>query len=396
MANIQVRNIATGQVLSIPEDQVPFMSAQWKVVKAAPVAPAPAATANTPNNNPTSNTGTISVTKNGTTMQIDPANLSIWTSAGWTQTGGTSAPVAPATPTPAAPATSLPFKTGLSSVQQNSIITLVANKPDSSTWTATDKANWNYATNNAPLPTKQGGTTPDTTPPATPQPAASSASTGQEQVKYNYKPQDAIIDEVVNLAGADATEEEILAALDKLKASTIDPYFNQVIDQYKQQVAQEVSRQAEDRVKQLDIERFNALKNIENTKKSLEASGMTFTGQGIQQLGAASAYPASPSAEVPKMTPEQMGLEGDVNYANRVVAESSRQAYARNQQDLAAAALARLGSANMGGLNFPTTSPTGQNIVGGIEYQRRNAILSGYGNLANQKGALTDYQKLFY
>jgi len=358
MANIQVKNTATGQVLSIPEDQVPYMSAQWKVVKAAPVAPTiPAPQMQNAAPARTGTTGTpITIYKQGSSMQIMPSDLGYWQGQGWSQTAGTpSATNQPSTTQPAVSSAS----TGASTGDQTTL-------PAGYSYNPSLPAGYVQGPNNSIVP------------------ISSLASSNT------------IADVVAETAGADATEEEILAALDKLKAGTIDPYYNQVIDQYKQQVAQEVSRKAEDRVKQLDIERFNALKNVENTKKSLEASGMTFTGQGIQQLGAASAYPASPSAEVPKMTPEQMGLEGDVNYANRVVAESSQQTYARNQQDLAAAALARLGSANMGGLNFPTTSPTGQNIVGDIEYQRRNAILSGYGNIANQKGALTDYQKLFY
>lgn len=45
---------------------------------------------------------------------------------------------------------SIPFKSGLTTAQQNSISTLTQ-KPTAQ-WTATDKANWNYATNNAVLP----------------------------------------------------------------------------------------------------------------------------------------------------------------------------------------------------------------------------------------------------
>jgi hypothetical protein len=44
MANVKVKNSATGQVLEIPSDQVPFMSSQWSVVQSnAPDAPPPLA-----------------------------------------------------------------------------------------------------------------------------------------------------------------------------------------------------------------------------------------------------------------------------------------------------------------------------------------------------------------
>jgi len=48
------------------------------------------------------------------------------------------------------------FKTGLTDAQKQSIQFLAANKP-SSQWTDEDKKNWNYATNNQPLPQTGGG-----------------------------------------------------------------------------------------------------------------------------------------------------------------------------------------------------------------------------------------------
>lgn len=94
----------------------------------------------------------------------------------------TPTPAAPApapTPSPApsftppmapAPASSqVPFKTGLSTTQQQSITNLLAARPDSTKWSATDWANWNYATNNAKPPT------PATPAPAAPAPVAPAA-----------------------------------------------------------------------------------------------------------------------------------------------------------------------------------------------------------------------------
>ena len=46
----------------------------------------------------------------------------------------------------------IPFKEGLTPEQRASITNLLNNRPDSGTWTPTDISNWNYATNNAPLP----------------------------------------------------------------------------------------------------------------------------------------------------------------------------------------------------------------------------------------------------
>lgn len=53
----------------------------------------------------------------------------------------------------------IPFKTGLTAAQQQSITNLVAARPTSQ-WTDIDKRNWAYATNNAPLPAPAAPTPP--------------------------------------------------------------------------------------------------------------------------------------------------------------------------------------------------------------------------------------------
>lgn len=74
------------------------------------------------------------------------------------------APVLPATSTEQMPrvaqqsvpqkqtAPTIPFRAGLTNAQKQSISTLIAARP-SSAWNATDIRNWQFATNNAPLPT---------------------------------------------------------------------------------------------------------------------------------------------------------------------------------------------------------------------------------------------------
>ena len=62
----------------------------------------------------------------------------------------------------------IPFKAGLDPAQQASIQKLLSNRPDTGTWTPTDIANWNYATNNAPLP-GGGATTINATDALTPE-----------------------------------------------------------------------------------------------------------------------------------------------------------------------------------------------------------------------------------
>ena len=72
------------------------------------------------------------------------------------------------TPTPTTPTTAatsqgqlnIPFKAGLNPTQQSSITNLLLNKPVVK-WNDTDIKNWEYATNNAPLPWKQSLPAPD-------------------------------------------------------------------------------------------------------------------------------------------------------------------------------------------------------------------------------------------
>lgn len=57
----------------------------------------------------------------------------------------------------------IPFIAGLSDSQKSSILSLSQNKP-SDQWTATDLKNWNYATNNAPLPQAKTQSNTNTSP----------------------------------------------------------------------------------------------------------------------------------------------------------------------------------------------------------------------------------------
>lgn len=67
-------------------------------------------------------------------------------------------PTTPTTPTTSN--TYIPFRSGLTDAQKESI-TALTTKPVSQ-WSKTDKDNWNWATNNASLPTEEQATTPTT------------------------------------------------------------------------------------------------------------------------------------------------------------------------------------------------------------------------------------------
>ena len=116
-------------------------------------APSPITGATTPT---TSTTASATQTATTTTPPAAPTGVNTYGAGTYVNGQPTTTPQAPATapaaPTsPASPAApSIPFKTGLSAAQQQSIVNL--SKKPIAQWTATDRQNWSYATNNAPLP----------------------------------------------------------------------------------------------------------------------------------------------------------------------------------------------------------------------------------------------------
>jgi len=218
---------------------------------------------------------------------------------------------------------------------------------------------------------------------------------------------DPLIDTVVEAVGdVNASDEEILAALEKLKTGQIDPYYKQLISQAQADVTQQINRTYEDRIRQLQTESYNLAENIRGAQKSLEASGMTFSGEAIKQLGSLSAFaqptpqaltPAQLGQEtpVPTMTPAQMGIEGNINMQNRLYAESSRTGFNRTLEDINKEALRLLGTQGVAGLGLPATGQTQPTTTGTMQYNYANTLQNAYGNLANQEGGLTEYNKLF-
>lgn len=236
-----------------------------------------------------------------------------------------------------------------------------------------------------------------------------------------------LIDTVVDAVGdVNASDTDILDALNNLKNGQIDPYYRQLIDQARQDVVRSVDRKMEDRIRELQTESFNLAENISNTQKTLEQSGLTFSGQAVKKLGVLAAFGQSTPAGLtpaqigqngnpvsggdiiggqtlgqtavglPTMSPAQMSLEGDVNMQNRLFAESSRSNFNRGLEDIGQNATRLLGSQGVAGMNLPSQATAGQpQTTGTLQYDYSNALQSAYGNLANSESALTDYQKLF-
>lgn len=206
-----------------------------------------------------------------------------------------------------------------------------------------------------------------------------------------------IIDLIADAVGnPDATDEEILTALDKLKLQYIDPYYQQVFDIAKKDIIDSINTSYQNRLMELENEKMIVAKNIEDTRKNLEARGMTFSGEAIKQLGQQSAFGQSQeTSQELRMTPEQLGIEGITPTVNRLMAESSSARYKQLKEQLAKNAVLSLGTSGITGLDI-NNPYTGQKITGSIEESKRSAIQDLYRNLQNQSGNLTEYQKLFY
>jgi len=168
----------------------------------------------------------------------------------------------------------------------------------------------------------------------------------------------------------DATDfkpEEIINTFNKIKTDTIDPYYKELADVAIKDLGTAFGDLQTARTAELEAERANSGQAVRQAKEGLEKSGMTFTGKGIEDLGAGSAYaqPGALNVATPVQTPfaglSDVFYEGNVNQANRLVSTSSAARYAANQQALGRRAEDFLGSSATSavpGLNFTAAGVT--------------------------------------
>lgn len=183
----------------------------------------------------------------------------------------------------------------------------------------------------------------------------------------------------------DATDfqpQQIIDTFNKIKTDTVDPYFKELTDLAVGDVKTAFSQMKDARTAELESERYNAGDAIRQAQSGLEKSGMTFSGKGIESLGAGSAYAQSGTDGA---TPNQVGFagmpgifyEGNVNQANRLLSTSTAARYATQQQTLGRAAENQLGSGavamNIPGLQY---TPGNVNVTGALEQQKQGKYAS--------------------
>lgn len=201
--------------------------------------------------------------------------------------------------------------------------------------------------------------------------------------------------------------DNVMKEFNNIKTNTIDPYFKEQVDVFTRDVQDQWSTLEKNRQMQLEQERALEGGNIRQAKSDLEARGMTFSGQGIEQLGDKAAYSQEGETGIPGQTPvgaeedlTQKGgmtfkdgrfFEGSVNQANRLMASSSMKRYLDNVNRVGRSAENVLGANQAAGL-IPGYSPAGV-TTGSLEAQKQSQLADTLGQLAGQQRQNTQYQQ---
>jgi hypothetical protein len=182
----------------------------------------------------------------------------------------------------------------------------------------------------------------------------------------------------------DATDfqpQQIIDTFNKIKTETVDPYFKELTSVAIGDINTAFNTMKDARTAELEAQRYTSADAIRQAQTGLEKSGMTFTGKGIESLGASSAYAQNGDGT----TPNQIGFagmpgifyEGNVNQQNRLLATSTAARYAAQQQQLGRAAEDKIGSANVAlaapGLQY---TPGGVNLTGSLEQEKQSKYAS--------------------
>uniref|UniRef100_A0A6M3IK28 Uncharacterized protein n=1 Tax=viral metagenome TaxID=1070528 RepID=A0A6M3IK28_9ZZZZ len=108
--------------------------------------------------------------------------------------------------------------------------------------------------------------------------------------------------------------QEIISAFEKVQKETIDPYFKELVSIIKDDYQTAFGQLEGSRERELEAERFRAGEDIRQTKEGLEKAGMTFTGKGIEELGAESAFSRGQAGEQKTANGSKLSLVSNPDY----------------------------------------------------------------------------------
>ena len=173
---------------------------------------------------------------------------------------------------------------------------------------------------------------------------------------------------------------KILDKFNEIQENTLDPEFATQIEAYTTDLKASIAFQEQQREIEEETEKTLAGQQIKQAKAGLEKAGMTFTGKGIEQLGAASAFAQEGESAIPTQTPfGGLFYEGTVNQANRLLSTSSLAKYKKNLQELGRIGEDVLGTEAALGLNIPGFGAVGS-VTGSLpqaQQQEKADVLSG-------------------
>lgn len=157
----------------------------------------------------------------------------------------------------------------------------------------------------------------------------------------------------------------VVTALKNFQQNTLDPYYQEVTKNLINQTTSAYQNLQQNRNLETTQEGMNADQNIRNAKSDLESRGMTFSGEGVRQLGNQSAF-AQPGQNPNNAIPTQQQLpgggfaEGLIPKQNQLIASSSAARYQQGLNQLSQGLESTLGTAGASGI-----VPGGQ-LLGGV------------------------------
>lgn len=171
--------------------------------------------------------------------------------------------------------------------------------------------------------------------------------------------------------GIEFDAQEMINTFNKIKDNTIDPHFKELADLAVNEIQQNLSSSIEQRTAQTEQEEINKQQAIASQQKSLEARGMTFSGEGVKQLGAESAFGG------------QLGGEGLIPQQKRMLATSSKARYEDYLNTLGRGVESQLGTGALGQFNIPNYQQVG-GITGSLETQKQGVYGGTMSDLLSQ------------
>ena len=167
--------------------------------------------------------------------------------------------------------------------------------------------------------------------------------------------------------------ENIIKEFKKIKNSTISPHFQGLADLAIASVENAAKGMEAQRAVELESELANSDAEMRNAQASLEASGLTFSGEAVRNLGTEKA------ATVPF---GGATVEGLLPQKNRLISTSSAAAYKQNLKNLGLSAEEQLGSSRTKSLIDGYSTVGG--VTGSLKDAQDAAEGAALGNLLNQ------------